>query len=102
MNDLLVCDRNATSMCDSWMVLVCAIVAIGWHKSYCNKNFNCPQRCIKQLQLFFWKMFKIQDQLVYVKLVHAQKLGPYLLMFVNLNLGVNPDVAYVNVRDGTL
>jgi hypothetical protein len=47
-------------------------------------------------------MFKLQDQLVYVKLVHAQKLGPYLLMFVNLNLGVNPDIAYVYVWDGTL
>jgi hypothetical protein len=57
----------------------------------------------KQLQykLFFWKMFKIQDQLVYVKLVHAQKLGPYLLTFVNLNLGVNPDVAYVYVWDSS-
>jgi hypothetical protein len=48
------------------------------------------------------KIFKIQDQLVYVKLVRVQKLGPYLLMFVNINVGVNPDVAYVYVRDGTL
>jgi hypothetical protein len=43
-------------------------------------------------------MFKIQDELEHVKLVHAQKLGPNLLTFVNLNLGVNPDVAYVYVK----
>ena len=83
MNELLAYHRNGTSMCDSYMV--------GWHKPL-QYNFYLSTALQKQLQLFFWKMFKIQDQLVHVKFVHAQKLGPYLPMFVNLNLGINPDV----------
>jgi hypothetical protein len=78
---------NGPRMCDSWMVLVCAIVAIGWHtsKSYCNKNFNCPQHCKKTVTIVLLEclLYKLCTNCttrptgIYVKLVHAQKLGPY-------------------------
>jgi hypothetical protein len=84
MNDLLVYDRNGTSLCDSWTILVCAIVANGLHRSYSNKFFNCPQHCKNSYNCSSGKC-------------NAQKLGLYLLTFVNLNSEVNPDVAYVYV-----
>jgi hypothetical protein len=84
MNDLLAYDRNGSSMCDSYMT--------GWHKPL-QYNFYLSTALQKQLHLFFWKMFKILDQLVHVKFVYAQKLGPYFLTFVSLNLGINPDIA---------
>jgi hypothetical protein len=79
MNELLAYDRNGTNMCGSYMV--------GWHRPL-QYNFYLSTA----LQKHFWKMFKIQDQLVHVTFVHAQKLGPYSPMFVNLNLGINPDI----------
>jgi hypothetical protein len=76
------------------MVLVCAIVIWLDGINHCNTiNSYLSTALQKQLQLFFWKMFKIQEQLVHVKFVHAQKLGAYLPTFVNLTLGINPKVA---------
>jgi hypothetical protein len=60
---------------------------VGWHKPL---QYNMYLSTALQN---FGKMFKILDQLVHVKFVYAQKLGPYLLTFVSLDLGINPDVA---------